>query len=321
MRTNITKVQELFYELYVRDVMVRDVITVTPQTTMAELKEILRIHRISGVPVVEQEKLVGMISLANLIRALEAGALDQAVGAHMTKKIDVLHASERVVEAIRKFEETQYGRFPVVSQSKTALVGILTLGDIIRGTLKQLDIDYRKQESREYPTRHFFQDVYSQDTSIILRYQIQPLDFVHGGEAASYIKRALKRLGISPGILRRVAIATYEAEMNLVLHTNHGGQIQAHIHPDILRIDVTDDGPGIPDIEQAMRPGFSTASPRIREMGFGAGMGLSNIQKCVDEMTLESQVGNGTQLTLGFQLKERSTSDNDDAINQDTRHR
>jgi CBS domain-containing protein/anti-sigma regulatory factor (Ser/Thr protein kinase) len=300
---NVTKIQEIFYELRVQEVMTRDVITVTPQTPMRELKEILRLRQISGAPVVDGDKLVGVISLADLIQALEAGEMDQTVGEQMTSVPQVLYASDRLISAIRKLEKTDYGRFPVTNRSTGQLVGILTRGDIIRGTLKQLDIDYRKREGEHHRGQYFFQDVISQDTSITLRYTVKAQDFVHGGQASSQIKRSLQSLGISPQLLRRVAVAAYEAEMNLVVHTARGGEMEVQIRPHLLRIDVTDDGPGIQDVTLAMQPGFSTAPASIREMGFGAGMGLTNIQNCANEMSLESEMGEGTHLQILFRLE------------------
>lgn len=304
---DVTKIQEMFYELRVQEVMTKNVITVTPQTTMREFQEILRTRRISGAPVLENGELVGVLSLADLIQALEAGQMDQTVGEQMTRNPEVLYANDMLISAIRKLEQTSYGRFPVVNRNTGKLVGILTRGDIIRGSLKQLDIDYRKRESEMNRARYFFEDVVSEDTSITLRYGVKAKDFVQAGQASSQIKRALQSLGIVPTILRRVAVATYEAEMNLVVHATYGGRIEARIRPNLLRIDVIDEGPGIPDIEQALQPGFSTAPEWIREMGFGAGMGLSNIQNCADEMNLKSEVGKGTHLQILFQLGQAST--------------
>ncbi len=94
--------------------------------------------------------------------------------------------------------------------------------------------------------------------------------------------------------------------MNLIIHTLHGGDLIAEIHPDKVRLLAMDDGPGIPDIEQAMQPGFSTAPDWIRDLGFGAGMGLLNIKRCSDQMMLDSQVGVGTRLEVLFYLKEEA---------------
>ena len=140
----------------------------------------------------------------------------------------------------------------------------------------------------------------SEDTSIVLRYTVKARDFDHGGEASTRFKRSLQNLGISPQVLRRVAIATYEAEMNLILHTTEGGSIRADVRPHAIHIDITDPGPGIPDVDLAMQPGFSTAPAWIREMGFGAGMGLKNIQDCADEMSLTSDPTEGTHLHIRF---------------------
>ncbi|MBN1934337.1 MAG: CBS domain-containing protein [Anaerolineae bacterium] len=299
---DVTRIQEIFYQLRVEEVMTRNVITVTPQTSMREFEAILRERRISGVPVVEGERLAGVISLADLIEALETGEMERTVGELMTRDPEVLHPSEMVIQAIRKLEKTNFGRFPVVRRSTGNLVGILTRGDVIRGTLKQLDIDYRQREVDLPRARYFFEDVTSEDTSITLRYTVQPQDFVHGGQASSQIKRSLQRLGLGPQILRRVAVAAYEAEMNLIVHTTHGGRIEARIRPNLLRIDVIDDGPGIENIEQALQPGFSTAPEWIRELGFGAGMGLTNIQNCADEMHLQSSMAAGTHLHVLFKL-------------------
>jgi anti-sigma regulatory factor (Ser/Thr protein kinase)/predicted transcriptional regulator len=271
---------------------------------MRELQEILREHRISGAPVLEDGQLVGIVSLMDLIQTLEAIQIDDVVADHMTGNVETLCSDERVISAIGKFQQTGYGRFPVVDRDTGELVGILTQGDIIKGTLVQLDIDYRRREASAPQEERFFQDLLSEETSIILRYTIQSHDFVHGGEASSQFKRSLRTLGVHPSILRRVAVATYEAEMNLVLHTTAGGTVRAEVRAGSITIDVCDEGPGIPDVDQAMQPGYSTAPEWIREMGFGAGMGLSNIQHCADEMSLESELGQGTHLRIVFHLTE-----------------
>lgn len=302
MNSDTTKIEELFYELRVQEVMTRNVITVSPQTTMGELGGLLSKHRISGTPVLQDDKLVGIVSIQDLIRALEAGQIDQPVSAWMTSQVETLHPQEHVIAAIQELARTGYGRFPVVNRTSGKLVGILTQGDIIKGSLKRLDVDYRRRESEFQAMRSFFDDMVSEDTRIILHYTVKAKDFGHGGEASSRFKRSLQNLGVSPQVLRRVAIATYEAEMNLILHTTEGGCIRADVRPHVILIDVTDPGPGIPDIDLAMRPGFSTASAWIREMGFGAGMGLKNIQSCADEMSLTSDPGEGTHLYIRFDI-------------------
>ncbi|MCB7129604.1 MAG: ATP-binding protein, partial [Candidatus Brocadiales bacterium] len=133
------------------------------------------------------------------------------------------------------------------------------------------------------------------------RYDIIGKDFDRAGETSSKLKKALKRMGIPPDILRRVAIASYEAEMNAVIYTD-GGKLVARITPERIAVEVNDSGPGIEDVERAMEPGYTTASDWIRERGFGAGMGLPNIKKCSDDMHLESTVGEGTQLRFSVHI-------------------
>jgi CBS domain-containing protein/anti-sigma regulatory factor (Ser/Thr protein kinase) len=297
----VTKLQELVYELTIGEVMKHDVIAVTPDTSMREFKELLRLKRFSGAPVVEGERLVGVISLEDLIKTLELGEMDTTVGEEMTRDVQTLYADESVVQAVNRMARFGFGRFPVVDRAGR-LVGILTRGDIIRGMLRRLEMNYREDEIQRYRASHIFEDIVSDRTSLILRYKVQARDFSSGGAASSKIKRAIERLGGSPTISRRVGVAAYEAEINLVIHTERGGEMVIEIQPDRVHIVVTDTGPGIDDIEQAMRPGFTTAPEWIREMGFGAGMGLLNIQRCADEMKLDSKVGVGTRLDIWFRI-------------------
>jgi len=135
------------------------------------------------------------------------------------------------------------------------------------------------------------------DNVISLHFNISGEDFSLAGEASSNLKKILKQLGVDPEIIRRVAIAMYEGEMNMVIHAN-GGTTDVTITPDEIRLILRDDGPGIPDIELAMQEGYSTAPDRIREMGFGAGMGLPNIKRYTDELYITSEVGKGTTLEM-----------------------
>lgn len=298
----ITKIQELIYELKIEQVMTACVITVTPQQTMADLKEILRRNHISGAPVLQDGELVGIVSIEDLIKALEAGEKDAPIGEKMTAEVETVYGDESVVHAANKFGKYGFGRLPVINR-EGKLIGILTQGDIVRGLLRQMEVEYREEEIHRYRASHIFEDIVSDQTGLILRYRVAARDFVRAGEASSKIKRALERLGAGPQIVRRVAIATYEAEMNQVIHTDRGGEIIAEIMPERIRIIATDNGPGIPDVGKAMEPGFSTASDWIREMGFGAGMGLNNIQACADDMRLQSKVGVGTRLEIFFRLR------------------
>ncbi len=132
---------------------------------------------------------------------------------------------------------------------------------------------------------------------IVMRFVVEQGNFQLAGEASSRIKSRLLQLGFSGSLIRRIAIATYEAEMNLVIHS-YGGTIEAQIIPEIVTILASDTGPGIPDLEKAMQEGFSTAPEEIREMGFGAGMGLPNMRNCSTEFEIVSEIGKGTNITM-----------------------
>ena len=147
--SELTRVQELVYELPIAQVMTRNVTTVTPACTIRELKELLRIQRISGVPVVQDGVMVGMISLENVIRALEDGELDATVGAKMTRQVRSVRADDTVVSAVNLFARLGYGRFPVVD-AEGHLVGILTQGDIMRGVLRQMEVQWHEEEIQRY---------------------------------------------------------------------------------------------------------------------------------------------------------------------------
>ena len=135
------------------------------------------------------------------------------------------------------------------------------------------------------------------DSSIKLHYDVPNDDFTRAGEASSDLKGKLKQMGISPEAIRKVAIALYEGEINMVIHAN-GGYIDVEISEEGLKLVLTDTGPGINDIVQATQAGFSTALEQIRILGFGAGMGLPNMLKYTDDMIIDSIVGVGTTITM-----------------------
>lgn len=132
---------------------------------------------------------------------------------------------------------------------------------------------------------------------IELTYKVSPDDFTRAGEASSDVKNKLKQLGIAPAAVRKVSIALYEGEINMVIHAK-GGDISVDISPEQIRLVLADVGPGIPDIELAMKEGYSTAPAEIRSLGFGAGMGLSNMKKYSDFMDIQTTLGVGTTITM-----------------------
>ena len=132
---------------------------------------------------------------------------------------------------------------------------------------------------------------------LTLRYEVPGDDFTRAGEASSDVKRKLKQLGYNPEAIRKVAIAMYEGEINMVIHAG-GGEAIVDIDPRQVHVVLRDHGPGIPDVEKAMQEGWSTAPDNVRNLGFGAGMGLPNIKKYTDEFRIDTTVGEGTTLTM-----------------------
>jgi CBS domain-containing protein/anti-sigma regulatory factor (Ser/Thr protein kinase) len=295
----VTRIPELVYELRVGDVARKNVITVGPATEMKKLRSILRENRISGVPVVDGGKIVGIVSMEDFIRWLADGAPECKVESRMMPKVVTAFEDEPVVAAVNKLEKFGFGRLPVVARSNRQLLGIVTKGDIMAGLLKKLDVDCRKKEKHNARSSHVFEDIVADRSSLILEYKVAGGDFKSAGASASGLKTTLLRLGMAPETVRRTAIAAYEAEMNLIFFTDGGG-VTAEVGPKIIKLKVVDRGPGIPDIEQARRRGYSTAPQWVRELGFGAGMGLYNIEKSADGMKLDSVVGKGTTLEVDF---------------------
>lgn len=305
---NITRTEELAYELRIEEVMTKNVTTLSPSMIMRDALDIFQKERISGAPVQEGKKLIGILSIEDLIRSLREGRVDLKVSDYMTTQLLTVLSTDPLIEALKTFVRTKVGRLPVLD-TNGYLVGIITKGDLTNGLLQALQRDYHAEELIRYRASHLFEDINSDRTSLILRYNIKKGDFTHGGAASSHIKRALLRLGASPQIARACGIAIYESEMNLIIHTTNGGTLRVEIEPHRITMEAYDDGPGIPDIELAMQPGYSTASESIREMGFGAGMGLVNIKRCVDEMKIISSAERGTNIFMVMNLENETDSE------------
>jgi len=298
---NYTKTQELVYELKIREVMVQNVITTTPETSMNQLRDVLKSNRISGTPVIENDRLVGIISIEDLVNWLTEGGENCPIKERMTTNIDAVYADEPLIHAVSELDKTGFRRLPVIDRKNKNLVGVITKDRIIEKLLQKIEVDYHEEEIRRYRASHIFEDIVADKVLLTFQSHINGQDFDRAGQVSSGLKKTLDRLGLHPQIVRRAAIASYEAEINVAVYTD-GGDVVAQVRPDQINIYVNDAGPGIEDIEKAMQPGFSTASEWVRELGFGAGMGLPNIKKCSDRMDLTSKVGEGTELKISIDI-------------------
>ena len=138
--------------------------------------------------------------------------------------------------------------------------------------------------------------------ALTFRYEIDGDDFTRAGEASSSMKNKLKQLGLDSDVIRKVAIAMYEGEINMVIHAD-GGKITVTVSDTEITMILSDTGPGIPDVEKAMQEGYSTARAEVRSLGFGAGMGLPNMKKYTDEMQIDTTVGKGTTITMKVYIR------------------
>ena len=136
---------------------------------------------------------------------------------------------------------------------------------------------------------------------LIFHFDVDGENFASAGQASTQVKKNLRQLGLSPDLIRRVSIAMYEGEINMVIHAD-GGTADVGVTEDYVEIVLKDRGPGIPNIEQAMQEGFSTATDSIRSLGFGAGMGLPNMKRYTDSMKIDTEVGVGTTITMRVNL-------------------
>jgi len=298
---HVGKIRELVYELKVEAVMTRQLITLAPEAPMSGLRTLLRDNRISGVPVVRGQTLVGLVSVEDFINWLAQGERDCPVGERMSREVRTLSPGEPLVHAIGKLEQYGYGRLPVVDGER--LVGLVTKGDIIEGLLKEMQVNSREEEElHRYRASHFFEDMIADRLTVNFQYQVRGKTIEQGGEVASDLKRSFKRLGLHPEVVRRAAIATYEAEMNVIIYAREG-TVDVSVDPETINIIVRDQGQGIPDIQQALQPGFSTAPDWVRELGFGAGMGLPNIRSCARSLDITSEPGQGTTLRISIPLE------------------
>ncbi len=274
-------VVELIYRLRVRDVMTSSVETAERRAPLRDLQKTMKEKSITGIPIAEGKRLFGMISMDDIIRAMEGGYIDDPAEDHMTRNLIVLEDDMPISFAISYIEKYRFGRFPILNKHKE-LVGILTSRDVITALLVEIN---KQVERLEEQTRT--EAVGAAPGDVHLEFTTWKFDFENAGKPSAEIKRILKERGCNAKTIRRIAVATYELEMNQVVHSQ-GGRIVFSLEGKTARVTAKDTGPGIPDVEEAMVEGFSTATDWVRSLGFGAGMGLPNARRVSDEFSIES---------------------------------
>ncbi len=278
-----TIISELIMRLKIRDVMTRSLISVPMGTTMREVQHLMRENGITGVPVVADKRLLGIVSMDDIIQALDNGYIEEKVEEHMSSNLILLDEEMPISFAINYFDRYRFHRFPVLNKEKE-LVGIVTTRDITTRLLWEINNEVDSLERETLATAS--SEGLSQERQT---YPIRKLDFENAGHASTEIKKKLKQSELFPRTIRRAAIASYELEMNIVVHSN-GGTITAEYFPDKVVITGEDTGPGIENLDEALEQGYSTATEWIRSLGFGAGMGLPNVKSVSDDFTITSDL-------------------------------
>lgn len=281
---------ELIQRLKVRDVMSRRVVTASRSDSMRAVQQRMKESQVGGLPVAEEGRLYGIVSMEDIVEALEWDRIDEPCDLHMTARCIVLQDDMPLSFAIRSFDRYAFGRFPVLDR-RQQLVGILTARDINRALLVELANELHRIEQAASATPVSRED--GGRFYLLRDFAVRQHDFENAGKAANAIRMYLREHGVDPRRIRRVAVAAYELEINLVVHSL-GGTLSCQITNDRAEIVARDSGPGIPDIEWALLEGNTTANEWVKSLGFGAGMGLVNVRRVADVFDIQSSVPRGT---------------------------
>ncbi len=308
---------ELLFRLKVKDVMTHPILTARPGDSLRQIQQVMKKKRITGIPIAdEQATLLGIVSMDDIVTALDSGWIEDPASLHMTTNVIVLQETMSLSFCVSYFNRYSFGRFPVLDKD-SRLIGIVTASDVISTLLVALNREVERLEqtgavdggapNAQTPV-HSASDSTDRDSGTrIIEFRTESFNFETAGQASTEIKKVLKASGVPATITRRVGIASYELEINQVIHST-GGIMRYIITPENLTIEAQDTGPGIPDLEKALTEGFSTATDRVRSLGFGAGMGLPNTRRVSDSFHIESSPQTGTLVRAGFSLKETALS-------------
>jgi CBS domain-containing protein/anti-sigma regulatory factor (Ser/Thr protein kinase) len=299
--SNKSEFESLLIHGKVSDFMTKPPITLQRNHTMAEAKNLMRIHRISGIPIVDKIGVLrGIISLENIIIALEKGYINEPVRKYMVKDVEWLLDDMHISAAMQFFNKHEYGRYPVIDR-EIKVVGVVTHRDLMSFLYKRLGSIYLHNKIRDEKLQH--RKKFESPEKIVSDYSflfnINTTDIDQAGEGSSLFKKFLQEKKFPKDATRRASISLYEAEVNVVIHAGGNGTIRAYLKGNKVYIVITDNGLGIDDIDLAVQPGFTTATDEIRERGFGAGMGLANIKKYTDKLViLSSKTGTKIEMVI-----------------------
>lgn len=297
---------EIFQDLKSKDIMSTNVFTLMPGRKISQAKEMMKIHKISGIPVVNREKnLLGIISLEDIINALEYNKINEPLETMMTTNVISAHLEDNMAKLVEKFNTYGVHRFPVVDDDYK-LVGIITRVDILHGILEKFNLIYKHDKKRSSMLKSEYSPITGERLTVDkaeFHYKIDHASIEAAGTGAALLQQFLTKKEVDSEITRKIGIVAYEAETNVVIHSQGEGDIYCFIKDDRIIVRVIDNGIGIEDLEKAMTEGFTTADEKVREHGFGAGMGIPNMKRFADKLVILSEKRVGTQVEVVFFLK------------------
>jgi CBS domain-containing protein/anti-sigma regulatory factor (Ser/Thr protein kinase) len=295
----------IFEDLKAGDIMSTRVVEISGDKKIAHAKELMKIKKISGIPVVdENRKLIGIISIEDIIHAFEFNMINDPIHKIMSTRVVTIHRNDSLAQVVDKFDNYKYGRFPVVDDEQR-LCGIISKEDILHGILEKFNLIYIHDQKRATTLDTEYSAITGERLKIEeanFHYRIDSNDIDAAGTGAALLKRFLGEKNFNNDMVRRVSVATYEAETNVVIHSRSHGDIYFFQDRDRFIVRVVDSGVGIEDLDKAMKEGYSTAPDYIRERGFGAGMGIANMKRFADKLVIISEKNAGTQVEMIFYL-------------------
>jgi CBS domain-containing protein/anti-sigma regulatory factor (Ser/Thr protein kinase) len=294
--------EELIYTLKIRDVMTKDLCTISRSETMRRAQTVMRDKGVTGLPVAENGRLFGIITVGDIISALDNKTIEDRIEYQMVRNVIVLEEDMPLSLGITYFDRYHFRIFPVLDKENN-LVGIVTSRDIINKLLVEMNKEVALLEQLiPAPAQLNSYSVYKE-------FIHQKFSFEDAGVASGEFKKILQSKGFNAKLIRRAAVAAYELEMNLVIHSD-GGKISMAVSEAQIEILAKDRGPGIKDVELALQEGYSTASEWIRSLGFGAGMGLANVRRVADDFQITSAPGKGTEVRAIINIGKENANEN-----------
>ncbi len=304
-KNKLARYAAIFEDIKAGEIMSSNVVEISSEKKIAHAKELMKIKKISGIPVVDDKKqLVGIISIEDIIHALEFNKINDPIRKIMSTQVVTIHRDDSLAQVVDKFENYKYGRFPVVDDEKR-VCGIISKEDILHGILEKFNLIYLHDQKRTSTLNTEYSAITGEKLEVEeanFHYAIDGNDIDAAGTGAAMLKQFLSGKSFHSDIVRRVGVATYEAETNVVIHSRGQGDIYFFQDEDRFIVRVVDNGVGIEDLDKAMKEGYSTAPDYIRERGFGAGMGIANMKRFADKLVIISEKNAGTQVEMIFYL-------------------